>query len=366
MLDSLKPLLDSELVTEEAKAEINEAWEAKLVEAKEQARAELREEFAQRYEHDKTVMVEALDRMVTDGLTAEIEQVQAEKQSLAEDRVRFQSKMKESATKFNDFMVTKLAEEIGELRKDRKMHSEGVQKLEQFVVHALAREIQEFAADKQDVVNTKVRLVREARGKLEALKSRFVTESARRMNQAVTTHLKAELSQLQEDIRAARENNFGRRIFEAYAAEFGATHLNEKAEVRKLHDTIAAKDQKLAEAIKITQKAKVLVESKEREIQMIKETKQRESALEELLAPLNQEKQEVMRNLLESVQTARLSNAFEKYLPAVLEDRSAKARQVIKETVSVATGDKSVRSQDADDIAETQSNVIDLKRLAGL
>ena len=366
MLDSLKPLLDSELVTEEAKAEINEAWEAKLVEAKEQARAELREEFAQRYEHDKTVMVEALDRMVTAGLTAEIEQVQAEKQSLAEDRVQFQSKMKESATKFNDFMVTKLAEEIGELRKDRKMHSEGVQKLEQFVVHALAREIQEFATDKQDVVNTKVRLVREARGKLEALKSRFVTESAKKMTQAVTRHLKAELGQLQEDIKAARENNFGRRIFEAYAAEFGATHLNEKAEVRKLHDTIAAKDQKLAEAIKITQKAKVLVESKEREIQMIKETNQRQSALEELLAPLNQEKQDIMRNLLESVQTARLSNAFEKYLPAVLEDRSAKARQVIKETVSVATGDKSVRGQDADDIVETQSNVIDLKRLAGL
>ena len=366
MLDSLKPLLDSELVTEEAKAEINEAWEAKLVEAKEQARAELREEFAQRYEHDKTVMVEALDRMVTAGLTAEIEQVQAEKQSLAEDRVKFQSKMKESATKFNDFMVTKLAEEIGELRKDRKMHTEGVQKLEQFVVHALAREIQEFATDKQDVVNTKVRLVREARGKLEALKSRFVTESAKKMSQAVTRHLKAELGQLQEDIKAARENNFGRRIFEAYAAEFGATHLNEKAEVRKLHDTIAAKDQKLAEAIKITQKAKVLVESKEREIQMIKETNQRQSALEELLAPLNQEKQDIMRNLLESVQTARLSNAFEKYLPAVLEDRSAKARQVIKETVSVATGDKSVRGQDADDIVETQSNVIDLKRLAGL
>ena len=364
MLDSLKPLLDSELVTEEAKAEINEAWEAKLVEAKEQARAELREEFAQRYEHDKTVMVEALDRMVTAGLTAEIEQVQAEKQSLAEDRVRFQSKMKESATKFNDFMVTKLAEEIGELRKDRKMHAEGISKLEGFVVHALAREIQEFATDKQDVVNTKVRLVREARSKLEALKSRFVTESAKKMTQAVTRHLKAELGQLQEDIKAARENNFGRRIFEAYAAEFGATHLNEKAEVRKLHDTIAQKDQKLAEAIKITQKAKVLVESKEREIQMIKNSNQREAALDELLAPLNKEKQEVMRNLLESVQTTRLSNAFEKYLPAVLEDRSVKARQVITETVSVATGDKSVRGQDADN--ESESNVIDLKRLAGL
>ena len=361
MLDSLKPLLDSDLINEETRSEITEAWEAKLNEAREQVRAELREEFAQRYEHDKTVMVEALDRMVTEGLAVELEQVKAEKQSLAEDRVRFQAKMKESSTKFNDFMVTKLAEEIGELRKDRKMHTEGVAKLESFVVHALAREIREFAQDKQDVVETKVRLVREARKQLETLKARFVTESARKMSNAVGRHLKAELGQLQEDIKVARENNFGRRIFEAYAAEFGATHLNEKAEVRKLHDVIARREQQLGEAIKLGAKAKTLVESKEREIRIIKESNQRESALEELLAPLNQEKASVMRNLLESVQTARLSGAFEKYLPAVLADRSVKAQKVITENVSVATGDKSARVQEED-----RSNVIDLKRLAGL
>ena len=361
MLDSLKPLLDSDLINEETRSEITEAWEAKLNEAREQVRAELREEFAQRYEHDKTVMVEALDRMVTEGLAVELEQVRAEKQSLAEDRVRFQSKMKESSTKFNDFMVTKLAEEIGELRKDRKMHTEGVAKLESFVVHALAREIREFAQDKQDVVETKVRLVREARKQLETLKARFVTESARKMSNAVGNHLKAELGQLQEDIKVARENNFGRRIFEAYAAEFGATHLNEKAEVRKLHDVIARREQQLGEAIKLGAKAKTLVESKEREIRIIKESNQRENAMEELLAPLNQEKAAVMRNLLESVQTARLSGAFEKYLPAVLADRSVKAQKVITENVSVATGDKSARVQEED-----RSNVIDLKRLAGL
>ena len=306
-------------------------------------------------------MVEALDRMVTEGLAVELEQVKAEKQSLAEDRVRFQAKMKESSTKFNDFMVTKLAEEIGELRKDRKMHTEGVAKLESFVVHALAREIREFAQDKQDVVETKVRLVREARKQLETLKARFVTESAKKMSNAVGNHLKAELGQLQEDIKVARENNFGRRIFEAYAAEFGATHLNEKAEVRKLHDVIARREQQLGEAIKLGAKAKTLVESKEREIRIIKESNQRESAMEELLAPLNQEKAAVMRNLLESVQTARLSGAFEKYLPAVLADRSVKAQKVITENVSVATGDKSARVQEED-----RSNVIDLKRLAGL
>ena len=174
MFDAIKPLLDSGLINEDVSKELNEAWESKLTEARELVRAELREEFAQRYEHDKSVMVEALDKMVTEGLAGELVQVAAEKRNLAEDRVKFQHKMKESATKFNSFLVTKLSEEISELRKDRKMHVESVNKLENFVVQALAKEITEFAKDKRDVVETKVRLVREARNKLEGLKARFI------------------------------------------------------------------------------------------------------------------------------------------------------------------------------------------------
>lgn len=362
MLDSLKPLLDSGLINEDIGRELNEAWESKLVEAREAVRAELREEFAQRYDHDRAVMVEALDRMVTEGLTAELASVAAEKQALAEDRVRFQGRMTESATKFNNFMVTKLAEEISELRRDRKQHTESLEKLENFVVHALAREITEFAQDKRDLVETKVRLVSEARGKLESLKARFVKESAEKMSQAVSRHLKSELTQLHEDIQIARENNFGRRIFEAYAAEFGATHLNEKVEMRKLQSMLEAKDRKLAEAVDTVEQANRLVEGKEREIRIIRESNTRAQTMDELLSPLNAEKQAVMRDLLESVQTSRLKNAFEKYLPAVLaENRTASTRKVIAESVSEVTGDKTARRHDED-----RSNVIDLKRLAGL
>ena len=361
MLDAIKPLLDSDLINEETRNEINEAWETKLNEAREQARAELREEFAQRYEHDKTVMVEALDRMVTEGLSAELQAVQAEKKSLAEDRVKFQSKISESAKKFNDFMVTKLAEEIKDLRGDRKVHKESLEKLEKFVVEALAKEITEFQTDKQDVVETKVRLVATARDQLESLKSRFVKESATKMSQSVSKHLKAELGQLHEDIKVARENNFGRRIFEAFASEFGATHLNENAEIRDLIATIAKKDEKLAESTTKLQEQKTLTESKEREIRVIKESNERTGTLEDLLSPLNDEKREVMRNLLESVQTSRLKNAFEKYLPAVLAEKTAKAKTVIAESVTSVTGDKTAKVP-----MENNSNVIDLKRLAGL
>jgi len=362
MFDAIKPLLDSGLINEEVGQELTEAWESRLTEAREQLRAELREEFAQRYEHDKTVMVEALDRMVTEGLAQEIEGIAAEKQQLAEDRVRFQARMKESSTKFNDFMVSKLAEEIGELRRDRKMHSEGFAKLEKFVVGALAEEIMEFARDKRDVVETRVRLVRDARGQLEALKSRFVSESAAKLGQSVSRHLKAEMNQLHEDIKVARENNFGRKIFEAYAAEFGSTYLNENAEIRRLSQEVDRKNQQLEEAIRIVSKSKQLVESKEKEIRIIKDSNQRTAVMDELLAPLNEEKQEVMRNLLESVQTSRLKGAFEKYLPAVLNDAQPRARKNLSESVRSVTGDKTVKAAEEED----RSNVIDIKRLAGL
>jgi hypothetical protein len=364
MLDAIKPLLDSQLINEETGTAINEAFEAKLVEAREQMKAELREEFAQRYEHDKTTMVEALDRMVTDSLTSEIAEFQEERRGLNEDRVKFQKKMTESATKFNDFMVTKLAEEIGELRKDRKVQESNVKKLEKFVIESLARELTEFATDKKDVITTKVKLVAEARKELETIKAQFVKESANKLGAKVAEHLKSELGQLKEDVKVARENNFGRRIFEAYAAEFAGTHLNENQEVRKLKDIIADKEQKLAEAVKHNEDAKVLVETKDREIRIIKESTERSRTMDDLLAPLNEEKAEIMRNLLESVQTPRLKGAFEKYLPAVLANTAKADKKVLAESVAVVTGNKTAKPQAIDE--DEKSNVIELKRLAGL
>jgi hypothetical protein len=362
MLDAIKPLLDSGLINEDVSRELNEAWDQKLTETREQVRAELREEFAQRFEHDKSVMVEALDRMVTEGLQSEIQALSAEKQQLAEDRVKFQKTIKESANKFDNFMVAKLAEEIGELRRDRKVHNEGFAKLEQFVVKALASEITEFAQDKRDLVETKVRLISEARSKLESLKSRFVKESAERMNAAVTSHLKQEMKQLKEDIQVARENNFGRRIFEAYVSEFSSTHLRENRKVRELNQVIDHKNRQLEEAIRIAEERKALSESKDHEIRKIRDSNQRQAVMEELLGPLNEDKRAVMKNLLESVQTTRLKNAYEKYLPAVLADANSKSRKVISESVREVTGDKTVpAAQDQD-----RSNVIDIKRLAGL
>ena len=367
MLDAIKPLLESGLINEDIGVQLNEAWEAKLNEARQQVRAELHEEFAQRYEHDRSVMVEALDKMMTANLSEEIREFAEERKAMNEDRVQAKLKLRENAVKFNDFMVTKLAEEIRELRSDRKAQMEGQQKLEQFVVHALAREIKEFAQDRQAVVEAKVKLVAEGRKQLEALKAKFIAESAKKLSTAVAGQLKGELSQLKEDIKIARENNFGRKIFESFASEFSVTHLNEKAETRKVMNVLAAKEKQLAEATAKLQHAAKLVESKDREVRIIKESSQREKTMGQLLSTLNAEKAEVMRALLESVQTPKLENAFNKYLPAVLNTGSeiAPKKKALTESVIVeATGDKTAKT--VAEVEYTDDNVIDIKRLAGL
>ena len=363
MLDAIKPLLDSGIINEETQTALTEAWESKLVEARETIRAELREEFAGRYEHDKNVMVEALDKMVTEQLSAELNEFAEEKKALAGDRVKFKTHMIESAGKFNDFLVTKLAEEIKELRSDRKTQTEAVAKLEKFVIHALAEEIKEFDQDKKAVVETKVKLVAEAKQKLAELQGQFVKRSATLVKEAVANNLGSELAQLKEDIQTARENMFGRRLFEAFASEFAVTHLSENKEFAKLKAELETKDQVIAEGQKAIAEKEALVESKNREVKVITESITRKEKLAELFKPLNKEKADVMSSLLEGVQTERLQAAYEKYLPAVLNNSSVKKAEkpVLAESRVEVTGDKSAK-----DDADANNNVIEIRRLAGL
>lgn len=369
MLDALKPLLESGIVNDETRAQIQEAWEAKIDEVREQSKAELREEFARRYEHDKTVMVEALDTMVSESLQDELRQIVAEKKALAEDRVAYNKKMTESAKKFDNFMVTKLAEEIRDLRADRKAQASALGKLEEFMVSALAEEIEDFQADKRDLAETKVKLVKEAKNRFKVLESEFIKRSAKLVEQTVTNGLTKEITQLKEDITASRKNDFGRQIFEAFAAEFGASHHNVNQEIKKLEQNLADQAQTIAEAKAATAKAVKLAESKERELSVVKDRVARNKALQELLQPLSRVKANEMKSLLENVETSKLKSAFDKYLPAVLNEGSRRApakKQVIAESAPVktaATGNKKpMKKAGEGDVIEIDS----IRKLAGI
>lgn len=365
MLDAIKPLLDSDLINEDTKQEIQEAWEAKLSETKEEVRAELREEFARRYEHDKSVMVEALDRMVTENLTKEIEEFASEKKAISEDRAKFVAKMQETSSTFDKFLVTKLAEEVKELNQDRSAQAATVERLEQFVIESLAKEIEDFQTDRNDVVETKVRLVKEAREQFAKLKESFIERSAKIVQESVAKNLEKELTQLKEDIEAAKENTFGRKIFEAFASEFSASYLNENKEIRQLEAALEVKDAELVESQAANAEKAQIIESKEREVEAITESVTRKETMDKMLSKLNKEKGAIMRDLLESVQTSKLESAFDRYLPAVLDGAAPKAKkEVISESREV-TGDKEIKTQPVVE-EKDDSNIVQLRQLAGL
>jgi hypothetical protein len=245
-----------------------------------------------------------------------------------------------------------------EFRSDRAKYQEAVSKLENFVKENLAREISEFAEDKADLVRTKVAVVTEGKAKLEALRSNFIKKSASLVENTVKSTLRSELKQLKQDIQEAKENNFGRKIFEAFATEFSATHLNERVEVKKLLSAMTEMEVKLNEARAMAESAMITSASKDDEIKIINERILRKAKLDELLKPLAKEKAEVMASLLESVPTARLNDAFKKYLSPVMEGKATQ-KSTLVETKKEITGDRTVN-------VEETSNIIDIKRLAGL
>ena len=320
MFDALKPLLDSGIVNEETKTEIQEAWETKLNETREEIRGELRDEFSRRYEHDKTTMVESLDKMVNENLTKELEKIAEERKALEEDRVKFNVKMNENTDKVKNFMLSKLGAELSELNEDRKVQAETLDKLQKFVVKALAEEIAEFHKDKEAVVETRVKLVAEGKKQLSKLKETFIERSSKLVKDSVVKNLNNELTQLKEDIETARQNNFGRKLFETFAGEFATSHLNENSEIKELQSTVAEVKKQLDESKKDAETKSTLVESKEAEIRKINDRIVRDQKLNEMMNPLSKDQKTVMQDLLENVITDKLDATFNKYLPAVLKN----------------------------------------------
>ena len=91
MADIFSGILEADSISEELRNQIQETWKSKLDEAREEITAELRDEFAQRYESDKGQIVEAMDKMLTDRLVAEMEEFKTDKQALATERVNYKT-----------------------------------------------------------------------------------------------------------------------------------------------------------------------------------------------------------------------------------------------------------------------------------
>jgi len=350
----ISKLVESGAISEDVQKSIEEAWDSKIKENKEVVGAELREEFAKRYDHDKANMIEAIDKMMTEKLSEEISKFIEDRKALAQEKIAYKENVGAHSAKLQEFVLTKLSEELKELHGDRKGVHSNFGKMEEFVVNALAKEIKEFHEDKKGVVETKVKLVAEAKEMMAKMKEAFITKSAKVVETAVNKKLAEELGTLKEDITAAREVSFGKKVFEAFASEYQNSYLNEKSETSKLMKVVDETTLKLADAEKAVEEKQAVIESAYAESKRQADLMERKEKMAEMLKPLGKEKSEVMSQLLESVQTAKLETSFNKYLPHVMADKAVPGKTKV---LSESGGDRAKR-EDAE--------ITNMRHLAGI
>lgn len=284
MDEILQKLLSSELLSEDAKTEISTQWNASVDQFKNTVREEVSME-----------------------VRAEIaEQWASERDTLIEN--------------VDAFLTKSLTEELNELRAD----------IERF------RDLEAEYAEK--LVESRHEMADKLTVELDQLVDKMDAFFELRLNE--------EFEELREDIEIVKQNEFGRRIFEAFSTEFNNSYVDEDSIQSKLAETTAKLDE-AHEALK--------------RLEDVNSKMVRESKLEKILAPLNGKKREQMQFVLANIETSRLEEAYKYFITRVLkEDEQPAAATALTESTTVVTGDDSTpRTPVVDKHAS-------LKKLAGI
>ena len=398
MTKKLEELLENEVLGPEVKSALQEAFQAKI----KQAEAQLQEDYAARYANDKQQLVEAMDNMMSDTIRSELEEFAEDRAALIAQKAKLsretlaakriaEAKVAQHTKLLNAFIAKQLKEEVAEFVSDRKTlesqrkqmakqveairesakksTQDRISKLEGFVVKKLSEEIAEFETDKKALIEQRAKLAAEGKQKINETKAAFLSKATSTLDKTLNEVIRKELVQWRDDIKVARENNFGRRIFEAVASEYMASYLSEGSEVKKLQRQLAESQSRIDEAKKqITEKTK-LVESAAAQIKAANDRTQRLELMSEMLAPLARDKKAVMEEMLQDIKTVNLKEAFNRYLPTVMNGEATGAiRQKLSENAtnkSVAfTGDRPNKLSEA--VREDNQDIGQILYLAGI
>ena len=411
MDNNITQLFDGKLPPELVSS-IQEAFDKKVEDVREQTEMSVREEFARRYDNDKENLIEALDRMTTDIIQKHseekadtigkfVEARNAFRKAIKESRKVYRSKLDEQTNVSREVVSSKLKAELLKLRETKRTlsnerlayadklsavketlaldHAKRLRKIDEFVVRQVEKELKEFIEDHQALVKTRVKLVSESRSRLKETQKRFVKEAASKVEKMVNETLGREMTQLHEDLEKNRQNMFGRRIFEAVAAEFMTSYLSEGTEIRKLQNVLETNEKALTEAKGQLNEAVKNGQVAVRKAHLAEDRATRTKMLSELLTPLRGEKRQVMEGMLETVKTSSLRESFNKLLPVVLDETTRKAptgRTVLTEhekriprTQTVITGgQRSNRLSEAVDAEarEIDPDIAQVIKLAGI
>jgi hypothetical protein len=295
MDEILKKLLESELLSEESKAEISEQW---------------------------TTSVETFKTQVREDVSNEV-RLQLSEQWLTE--------REELITKVDAFVAEALTTEIAELKGD----------IERF------RDLEAEYAEK--LVEEKHKLATEVASELDQLVDKI--------DAFFEMRLSSEMEELKEDLDLVKQNEFGRRIFEAFVGEYSKSYVDEGS----IQTQLSIAESKLSDA------EKRLGDREDQLNKMIREAK-----MEQVLSSLTGKKREQMAMVLKNVDTDRLEESYKFFIGRILKEgeavsaATALTESIVETNTTVVTGESTGTDQSLAKATQVNENLAHLKRLAGI
>lgn len=239
-----------------------------------------------------------------------------------------------------------------------------VETVDTFVSESLAREVEDLKSDIERFRDLEAESASKIVEEKHRLSEQLIEEIAQltdKVDAFLEERLTAEVTEMKEDLEVVRQNEFGRKVFEAFVNEYATSHNDEGSIISKLNIT----ESKLADA-----------EKRIADIEKERSTMVRESTMGKILSSLTGKKREQMEFVLQNVETHKLEEAYKFFIGRILKedskDESSKPAALTEseakpqETVIVTGNVPEVNTQIDESVSNKTATLANLKRLAGI
>ena len=350
----LKKLLSNKLFSEETKEEVTKAFAQALEEAKEAQEKAIRKELSERYEQDKGAIHMALEQYLEQELSSHVKEFREGINEVEEMKKTYADKIHSVKEAAQEYVTSRLGA------------------VEKVLESILAKELKELHEDEVANRRAYLKAITEAKAEAEAERTQFREKAAAVLENIINVQVESTLTELREDIKAAREADFGRELFESFYTTFRRQFFNSSEEFRNLVEQKKAATEE-AERVKRSATKKVAEAKKYAtaavlHAKKVTEAHKRAKKMAALLGRLKEGKaRDKMRTILEATtDTNKLEKTFKKWLPELLAEHKQaperrRQRKLDEAALEIRTGGKEVVTEASDDDEE----ILELKRRAG-
>lgn len=358
MEEILKKLLNNEVFNTETRKAVGEAFKAALDEAKQDQEKVIRAEMSERFENEKKQIHNALEQF----LEAELRDHVAEFRNGVEEVNKLKSQyadktlaVKEQAQKY---VRSRLAA------------------VEKVIERVLETEITDLHESEKANRRAYLKAIEESKALGQADREAFRDKGAAVLEEIINVKFAGQLEELREDIKAAREADFGRVLFESYYALFRRQFFDSSKEFKALRTKLEETQLRLKKVKTVATKkvSEATLRAKKAELAKarIQESAERRAKIGKMLEGLGGKRRDKMRLILEAAKTQDLVKTYKRFLPEILNEgkHSApvrKTRKIEEAALELKTGGQRSRKEKlTEEAPQIDEDILEIKRLAGV